>query len=667
MQRLKIEEINQLISQGEVFEAISIDGSFHIKINKYVPYCCMAIHDGSNFRSDIKSKIALDDFQRWYEEDPFTGDFIDSLPITIIAHDSRFEYDLNRNPEAAIYEEAWGQKVWKSKLSPKERHSSLKKHSNFYKVVKTLVGKLNEKFNGCIVYDIHSYNYKRWDREVPLFNVGTENIDIERYRPYVDHWIQELGSISIPNVENQVGENDVFYGRGYNLEFITKNFDNTLVLATEIKKVYCNEDTGEEFPEIISYLKQAFKEVIVSNAQLFSEKETSWKSTITAHLLDKKEDHDLTSLDKKLHKILKGFELLAFVNPVNSASEQKRFIRNKFNELPRFKYSPIKISPFELKQELSKLPTSNISDISIRSMYETVINSYFDKIDLLSSLGTKKFLYNSLRYFGRPSKKDIQNANYLLHLPAIPTEPTRVPYMSTGQALSAFNQALGAYGMTCKIELSNKVISQVMVLNSKKTILIKPDAKFTTKEANALIEHEIGVHMVTTQNSNLQKLKLFNLGLPVNTMTQEGLAILSEYLSGNITLKRLKKLAMRVIVTDMMCSGADFIECFDYLTKDLQVNAEDAYTIVTRIFRGGGFTKDYLYLSGFVKILKLWKNGVSLKPLLIGKTSLEFYDTIQEMINREMINSPNYVTRSFEQPKHTEGGVIYDYIISGLN
>jgi hypothetical protein len=74
--------------------------------------------------------------------------------------------------------------------------------------------------------------------------------------------------------------------------------------------------------------------------------------------------------------------------------------------------------------------------------------------------------------------------------------------------------------------------------------------------------------MVTTMDSNLKKLKIFNLGLPVNTLTQEGLAILGEYLSGNITLHRLKKIAYRVIIVDMMCNGADFIECFNLLRND---------------------------------------------------------------------------------------------------
>jgi hypothetical protein len=58
-----------------------------------------------------------------------------------------------------------------------------------------------------------------------------------------------------------------------------------------------------------------------------------------------------------------------------------------------------------------------------------------------------------------------------------------------------------------------------MVLNAKKTILFRPDAKFSRSQISALVEHEIGVHMVTTMNSKQHELNIFNLGLPVNTMT----------------------------------------------------------------------------------------------------------------------------------------------------
>lgn len=666
MRKLKVAEIIKNIKEGKTFEATSIDGAFSIKLNRYVPYCCTAIHDGSNLRANLQDKIALNDYERWFEEDPHTGDFIKSLPITLIVHDSRFEYDLNRQPKIAVYEEAWGKKVWKRKLSEKDKKESLAKHSNFYKVLGTLVGKLEEMFDGCVVYDLHSYNYKRWDREVPLFNVGTENINVKKYGAVINHWLKELSNIDIPNIENQTAENDVFFGRGYNLEFLTLNYKKTLVLATEVKKVYCNENTGEDYPEVIQELQKQFKEAVINNAHYFTSDYTNWNSKLAVNLLGKKEDPNLFKVDKQLYKLLKNFELLAFVNPKNAAYQKRKFFKSKFTEEPEFTYAPIKIYPFELKQNLSSIKTSTIADVSIRHMYEEVISAYSDKIDLLSELNSNKFLYNSLRYFQRPSKKDIDNAEYLMHLPSVPFEPKNEPHIPIDKVVEKFKFALEDYGLKCKIELSNRVLSQVMVLNSQKTIRIRPDALFTEKQVNALIEHEIGVHMVTTENSSRQNLKIFNLGLPVNTETQEGLAILSEILSGNITLGRLKKLALRVIITDMMCSGASFIDCFKFLQEKHKVNSSDAFTIVTRIFRGGGFTKDFLYLSGLVKIMEFWKDGNDLSPLLVGKTSLPYYNLISEMIEREMVDKPMFKTKSLTESVGDPMRGLYGYILSGL-
>lgn len=666
MQRLEIEEIISLIKSERTFEAIASDSSFKIKVNRYLPYCCTAIHDGSNLRLALRDKIALDNYSRWYEEDPFTGAFIASMPITLIGMDSRYEYDLNRNPTECVYDEAWGKKVWKRKLTPKEIQESKEKHSNYYKVTHALVSKLEQLFGGCVVYDFHSYNYQRWDRPVPLFNIGTERVDSKKFADGIANWKKELDQVKLTDIENVTAINDVFQGKGYNLEYITKNFKNTLVLATEVKKIYCNELTGESYPKIVKVLQQKLRTAILNSANSFSQQYTKWKHRGTSNLLGKDIDEAVMKVDAGLYRLLRNFELLAYVNPNNNPAEKKKFLKNKHTEPPRFKYSPIKIDAYRLKQELSNLRVQDISDITIRHLYESVINSYFDKIDLLSSLNTSKFLYNSLRYFGRPSKKDLQNAQYLVHLPQIAAEPTSTPALGTDQAIETFKKSLEGYGFDAKIELSNKVISQVMVLNSKRTIQFRPDAKFTKAEIEALVEHEIGVHMVTTTNSNLQELKIFNLGLPVNTMTQEGLAILAEYLSGNITMKRLKKLAYRVIVVDMMCSGANFIECFNYLYHNNYSDANEAFSIVTRIFRGGGFTKDYLYLSGFVKILRFWENENSLEPLLVGKTSIGFYSTLEEMMERELIQKPKYITQSFVKPKAEKNSEIFEYILSGL-
>lgn len=665
MTYLEVDEIIELIRQEKPFQAQVSDGSFSIKIHRYLPYLCTAIHNGSNMRDELKSKCALDEYERWYEEDPFTADFIASMPITLVGNDSRFEYDLNRNPNDCIYTEAWGKKVWKRKLSPKEIQVSKSKHANYYKVTHALVSKLEEKFGGCVVYDIHSYNHRRWDREVPVFNIGTERTD-PKFTEVINHWQQELSQIEIPQVKTEAAINDVFFGKGYNLEFITNNFQNTLVLATEVSKIYCHELTGENFPKVIRLLQRKLKNAIAKNAYYFAERSTNWKSDSATGLLTTGIEKNLLKVDRGLYDSLKSFELLAYVNPNNTEAERKRFFKSRFTENPKFKYRNIRINAFDLKQQLSLLRVKEIQDVSIRHMYEQVINSYFDKIDLLSTLGSNKFLYNSLRYFGRPSANDLHNAQYILLLPDIPSEPKRSPVLGTEAAIKTFKEAFDTYGFNGKIEISKRVISQVMVLNSTKTVLLNPGAKFTQKELNYLAEHEIGVHMVTTMNASAQQLQVFNLGLPVNTKTQEGLAVLAEYLSGNLTMKRLRKLALRVIAVDMMCNGADFKECFTHLMDQYNIDEMEAYGIVTRIFRGGGFTKDYLYLSGFVRMLNFWENGNALEPLLVGKTSIQFYNTIAEMIERNMIQEPMHITKSFLQPKNELNHPTYDYILGGL-
>lgn len=664
--KLSVDQILEKINSRETFVATTSSGGITIKVNKYVPFLCTAIHDGANLRSELQQKIALDDYERWYEEDPFTGLFIDSMPITIIGNDSRFEYDLNRDPKNAIYEEAWGKKVWKKKLSKSDNEKSMSKHAEYYSVLKSLVFALESDFGSCLLFDMHSYNFKRWEREVPLFNIGIENVDDKKFNSIINNWKNNLEQITLPNELTQCTINDVFYGRGYNAIFIKNEFNNTLVLPTEVKKIYCDEETGVEYPEVIQSLQIQLKDAILSTASEFSSEFVKEKTFSNTQLLDKKDDPNLFKVDKQLYNLLKNFELLAYVNPSNSKSEYGKFLKSKFTLDPKFKYRPIRFDSFELKRNLAKISVHNISDVSIREMYQDTIQSFQEKIDLLSSLDSKKFMYNSMAYFGKPSAADIKNANYILHLPKFQNEQKTSKSISKERVLELFETSIKEYGLKAKVVFSNRVISQVMVINSLKQVLIRPDAKFSLKQINALLEHEIGVHMVTTNNANLQKLKILELGLPINTKTQEGIAILSEFLSGNFSLSRLKRLALRVIAVDKMCDGATFTECFSFIYQNYDINSEEAFILCTRVYRGGGFTKDFLYLSGFVNILKAYKSDVGLQNLLCGKTSSEYIETIDEMVEREILVKPKFITKSILDPKENRNQEILNYILSGL-
>ena len=270
MLKLSVDQIVDKIKNEETFEAVSNDYSFTIKIDEYVHYACGAVHDGHQFRKELWDNCLHTEYERWFEEDPETKEMVKSHPIVIAGCDSRFEYDLNRAPETAIYEDAWGKKLWKTKLPDIQKEKSLQKHANFYKVAHTLITKLEEKFGVCIVYDMHSYNWKRWTREVPTWNMGTSNVDSNRFGNEIELWRAILEKTPLPNnIKSTSKINDTFQGNGYFLKYITNNFNNTLVLATEIAKVYCNELEQIIYPEVVFAVEKYLKTELKKHSDVF--------------------------------------------------------------------------------------------------------------------------------------------------------------------------------------------------------------------------------------------------------------------------------------------------------------------------------------------------------------------------------------------------------------
>lgn len=270
MERLSIDQIIERINNEHPFEAVATDYSFTIKIEAYVHYVCGAVHDGHQFRKSLWEKCLHTEYDRWFEEDPATKQMVHSHPIVIAGCDSRFEYDLNRDPESAIYEDAWGKQLWREPLAASEKQESLTKHHNFYRVVNALISKLEALHPAVIVYDMHSYNWRRWEREVPVINLGTKNIDNNRFGTQVESWRHSLSQIQLPhNIEATAKINDTFFGNGYFLKYITQHFNNALVLATEFKKIYCDELDQIMFPEVVAAIESQLLHKLPEHAQQF--------------------------------------------------------------------------------------------------------------------------------------------------------------------------------------------------------------------------------------------------------------------------------------------------------------------------------------------------------------------------------------------------------------
>ncbi|NIB41889.1 flavohemoglobin expression-modulating QEGLA motif protein [Pseudomaricurvus alkylphenolicus] len=660
---LKLSEagIVERLRSGEPFEATLLDGSFSLKIEEYAPVICSAVHAGGNFRSSLQTYCALNEQERYYEEDPHTDELIQSMPITIVGHDSRYAYDLNRPLARCIYSKAWGKDVWGKKLPVKERRLSTERHRAFYRILDVLVEVIEERYGACLVLDLHSYNFQRIPGDTPDFNLGVEQIDMDRWAGVVSRLQKNLSRIRVQEQTTRAAVDEVFYGRGYMISHINSRFENTLVIPMEVKKIFMDESTGTLYPLVLSELKQGLKQSYSDTAAYFARQFTRQKKTRRSDILSSQLDSALLKVDKKLYRLAKGLETLQYINPTNLLQERKRFLARRGNYIPCFRYRPLDIDPYQFREQLYRLPVDEIRDPGIQQLYRDVVDGLAAKIDLLVNAGQPEFIYSSLKYYGEPSVVDERNARFLLH--ARQFESEEEPSIDAEELGRRFKLQAQMQQMQCRIEVSSKLVAAAMVSNRKKTVYINKSTLMSERQAAALMHHELGVHMATTLNAISQPLKVFSLGLPGNTMTQEGLAILNEYQSGNMLLSRMQVLALRVLAVREMLDHGDFRHTFSYLREEQGLSDNDAFQLSTRVHRAGGFTKDYLYLKGVGKALAL-RRQVSLAPLFVGKTGFDYLPTISEMIDRGILKPPEFLPQGLTEPSPVSE--ILEYLMGGI-
>lgn len=376
-------------------------------------------------------------------------------------------------------------------------------------------------------------------------------------------------------------------------------------------------------------------------------------------------DKALYDIDSQLDKLVQKIELLSYINPLNLESEKEKFFASKYLTDPVFEYPPIDFDKFKLHKKLFHLPIGEIEDKSIRQLYEDIIYAYSGLIQCIETIGTgKKFYYNSLRSFGSPTENDVENAKFILHFEDEQLSEKAEPKYSATEAERFFREYSKQYQFTYSIKQSTNMSAIAMVLNNIQSLILNTKHTFSDDEIAILTNHEIGVHMVTTMNGLQQPLKIFSHGFPNNVETQEGLAVFSEYMSDNLTLKRLKELAYRVIAVDGLAKGYSFSKTFRMLVNLYNLHKEEAFYITVRVHRGGGFTKDHLYLTGLKKVYDYYKQGKDLSLLLTGKVSIEYIKEISYLIDKKNAIFSKHITSSFSNNKNSNKTI--DFILNNL-
>ena len=238
------------------------------------PIIATAIHAGHEMNSYLKSNSKLTSSQRLREEDPFTDIFAKASTAHIVAKNSRFEVDLNRPREEAVYlypKDAWGLDMWQNDLSDESLKHSLSQYDLFYKSFKKMLDDYLKVHKKLIVLDIHSYNHRRKGDRAP-FDDNTENPEViiatgtmkdrKIWAHIIDSCKESFSNYEVMNRFLDVRENVKFEG-GNLASWIHNTYPKSVCcISIEFKKIFMNEWNGKTDDKCIGEIKNMLKSTI---------------------------------------------------------------------------------------------------------------------------------------------------------------------------------------------------------------------------------------------------------------------------------------------------------------------------------------------------------------------------------------------------------------------
>jgi uncharacterized protein (TIGR02421 family) len=300
---------------------------------------------------------------------------------------------------------------------------------------------------------------------------------------------------------------------------------------------------------------------------------------------------------------------------------------------------------------------------------------YAEVVRLLRARGTRGFSLISERLYGSssdsfhagdPNLADLGHmlSDILDNLSHDTIFGHEEPSLDARQTVALLSERLGGYfGGGCqgpcpvRVRLSDGIVADASA--GSDYIKIRDSARFTPREVRLLEVHEGWVHVGTTLNGQTQPVCTFlSKGPPSSTVTQEGLAVITELLAFASHPGRLRRLTNRIEGVAMAEAGANFLEVHRFFLEE-GYDARESYQHTMRIFRGslpegcGPFTKDLCYSKGFVLVYNFIRLAVSRGlarrvPLLFcGKTTLADIKTLAQLVDEGLVVPPRYVPPQF--------------------
>ena len=359
-------------------------------------------------------------------------------------------------------------------------------------------------------------------------------------------------------------------------------------------------------------------------------------------------------VDRQLAEVSSAFDFLLGVTPVNTRQAWAEFSRGGYEREPHFIYRHLPITPSQLKRRLFAIPIERVEDPVVGELFREKQNELDRQLTALTDRDTPSFLYSSLHLFGGVDGPQMSLAEEVLdkisaHSREDSARKTYDAFQFAKRAekeIEYFRQSFPE--ISARVELRDD-ISGLMV--SRGNLLVPKETKIPASRVEALIQHEVGTHILTYFNGRAQPFRQLYAGLAGYEELQEGLAVLSEYLVGGLSRPRLRLLAARVLEVKRLMQGASWMETFREIDRNYEFNRYTAYTVTMRVYRAGGLTKDATYFKGLLYLLEYLRQGGALEPLFIGKIGAKHVPIVEELLWRHVLRPPPLKPRYMLDPQ----------------
>ena len=424
------------------------------------------------------------------------------------------------------------------------------------------------------------------------------------------------------------------------------------IIGLEVPPLFREADDGPIFPASLQTLR---RELGIALQKTFTE----WMQVQTDEKIDdfralglRRVGGEVWEADRQIAEIAANWNFLLGVTPVNAETQWREFKENKFAVTPIFHDRLLPFDPDLLKRDLYNVEIERVESPALQALFHEKRLELDRQITLLEDRNTPRFLPGSMALYGGIEAPLLKLANQILEAtaPAIEDDEDddnerearrkRVGALPKTEMVGAHEFARRAQDeidfyraqfpeLSSKVEVRNDVPG-VMVAAGQ--LLIAENFTYPAPRLEALIQHEVGTHIVSHANGKAQPLKLLYIGFPDYDPLQEGTALLAEWLSGGLHSLRLRLLAARVWAVNSLIKGADFIETFRALHGDHGFSARASWSLTMRVYRGGGFTKDAVYLRGLAWLLDyLGQKNAEFDLLWSGKISAETLSLVREL------------------------------------